>query len=99
MLSFVTMGSETIVVGNVVVLSFVSMATINIAARNVMGGAIASMTKIKSSARIVVVTSCARPHIVLQKKKKCDGHCLFCFVHLFPDKPVARKYKTQRDHS
>ena len=24
-----------------------------------------------------------------------DNHCLRCFIHLFPDKPVARNYKTK----
>jgi hypothetical protein len=28
-------------------------------------------------------------------KKKYDGYCLFCYMNLFPDKPVARNYKTK----
>lgn len=24
-----------------------------------------------------------------------DGYCLFCYIHLFPDKPAARNYKTK----
>ena len=27
--------------------------------------------------------------------KKFDGYCLFCYIHLFPDKPVAFNYKTK----
>jgi hypothetical protein len=27
--------------------------------------------------------------------KKYDGYCLRCYIHLFPDKPVARNYKTK----
>jgi hypothetical protein len=27
--------------------------------------------------------------------EKYDGHCLRCFMHLFPDKPVCRNYKTK----
>jgi ferredoxin-like protein FixX len=27
--------------------------------------------------------------------KKYDGYCLRCFIHLFPDKPVSRNYKTK----
>lgn len=27
--------------------------------------------------------------------KKYDGYCLFCFIHLFPDKPISRNYKTK----
>jgi len=26
---------------------------------------------------------------------KYDGYCLRCYIHLFPDKPVARNYKTK----
>ncbi|AYV75819.1 MAG: hypothetical protein Terrestrivirus3_88 [Terrestrivirus sp.] len=26
---------------------------------------------------------------------KYDGYCIFCYVHLFPDKPVTRNYKTK----
>ena len=28
-------------------------------------------------------------------KEKYDGYCLFCYINLFPDKPVARNYKTK----
>ena len=28
-------------------------------------------------------------------KKKYEGYCLHCFMHLFPDKPVTRNYKTK----
>ena len=28
-------------------------------------------------------------------KKKYEGYCLYCFMHLFPDKKVARNYKTK----
>ena len=27
--------------------------------------------------------------------KKYDGYCLYCFMNLFPDKPVSRNYKTK----
>ena len=27
--------------------------------------------------------------------KKYDGYCLHCYIHMFPDKPVARNYKTK----
>lgn len=26
---------------------------------------------------------------------KYDGYCMFCYMHMFPDKPVARNYKTK----
>ena len=28
-------------------------------------------------------------------QEKYDGYCLFCFMNLFPDKPVSRNYKTK----
>ena len=28
-------------------------------------------------------------------KEKYDGYCLFCYMNLFPDKPVSRNYKTK----
>ncbi len=27
--------------------------------------------------------------------RKCDGYCLRCYIHMFPDKPVVRNYKTK----
>ena len=30
-----------------------------------------------------------------QPTEKYDGYCLFCYIHLFPNKPVARNYKTK----
>jgi nitrite reductase/ring-hydroxylating ferredoxin subunit len=27
--------------------------------------------------------------------EKYDGYCLYCYMHLFPDKPVSRNYKTK----
>ena len=29
------------------------------------------------------------------KNKKYDDYCLFCYVNLFPDKPIVRNYKTK----
>jgi hypothetical protein len=28
-------------------------------------------------------------------RNKYDGYCLHCYIHLFPEKPVARNYKTK----
>ena len=28
-------------------------------------------------------------------REKYDGYCLFCYMNLFPDKPVSRNYKTK----
>jgi hypothetical protein len=32
---------------------------------------------------------------LVYKSKKYDNHCLNCFIHLFPDQPVCRNYKTK----
>ena len=29
------------------------------------------------------------------KNKKYDGYCLYCYINLFPEKPVSRNYKTK----
>ena len=30
-----------------------------------------------------------------QVQEKYDGYCLFCYINMFPDKPVSRNYKTK----
>ena len=30
-----------------------------------------------------------------QVSEKYDGYCLYCYINLFPDKPVSRNYKTK----
>ncbi len=41
---------------------------------------------------------CKTAHCTTIKSKKYKGHCLFCFIHLFLDKPVARNYRTKEAH-
>jgi len=31
----------------------------------------------------------------ISRREKYDGYCLFCYINLFPDKPVSRNYKTK----
>jgi hypothetical protein len=31
----------------------------------------------------------------IPRDKKYDGYCLFCYINLFPDKPISRNYKTK----
>lgn len=38
---------------------------------------------------------CKSPWCETQAIKKYDGHCFTCYVHLFPDRPNARNYKTK----
>jgi hypothetical protein len=30
-----------------------------------------------------------------KRNQKYDGYCMLCYIHLFPDRPVARNYKTK----
>jgi hypothetical protein len=38
---------------------------------------------------------CKTPLCFTSVKDKYDGYCLFCYMNLFPDKPVSRNYKTK----
>lgn len=38
---------------------------------------------------------CKIPLCETYANKKYDGHCFTCYVHLFPDQPNARNYKTK----
>lgn len=45
---------------------------------------------------IIVHKTCNTPLCgVTPSSKKYEGYCLRCFIHTFPDKPVARNYKTK----
>jgi hypothetical protein len=43
----------------------------------------------------VVSKTCLSEWCFTVVQEKYDGYCLFCYMHLFPDKPVARNYKTK----
>ena len=43
----------------------------------------------------VISKKCKSEWCSTQVKEKYDGYCLFCYMHLFPDKPVSRNYKTK----
>ena len=43
----------------------------------------------------VISRKCKSAWCYTQPTKKYDGYCLFCYMNLFPDKPVARNYKTK----
>jgi hypothetical protein len=40
-------------------------------------------------------TEWCETYISTISKNKYEGYCLFCFIHLFPEKPIARNYKTK----
>ena len=39
--------------------------------------------------------TCKSSWCFTQVQEKYDGYCLFCYINLFPDKPVSRNYKTK----
>jgi hypothetical protein len=39
--------------------------------------------------------TCKNDWCSTQVSKKYDGYCLFCYMNMFPDKPVSRNYKTK----
>jgi hypothetical protein len=43
----------------------------------------------------VVHKMCLTEHCEIRGSKKFENYCLFCFIHTFPDKPVAKNYKTK----
>jgi len=43
----------------------------------------------------VIEKKCKTPLCDTQVKEKYEGYCLRCFMYQFPDKPVARNYKTK----
>merc|ERR1712023_141613 len=43
----------------------------------------------------VINKTCKSEWRLTTVRDKYDGYCLFCFMNLFPDKPVSRNYKTK----
>jgi hypothetical protein len=43
----------------------------------------------------VVHKMCLTEHCEIRGSKKFENYCLFCFINTFPDKPVAKNYKTK----
>jgi hypothetical protein len=39
--------------------------------------------------------TCQSEWCYTQVTDKYDGYCVFCYIHLFPDKPISRNYKTK----
>jgi len=39
--------------------------------------------------------TCKSEWCFTQVQEKYNGYCLYCYIHLFPDKPVSRNYKTK----
>jgi hypothetical protein len=43
----------------------------------------------------IVSKTCKTYLCYTRVQEKYDGYCLYCFINLFPDKPVSRNYKTK----
>jgi hypothetical protein len=43
----------------------------------------------------VVSKTCKSEWCSTRTTEKYDGYCLYCYINLFPDKPVTRNYKTK----
>jgi hypothetical protein len=43
----------------------------------------------------VISQTCKNEWCLTQVQEKYDGYCLFCYINMFPDKPVSRNYKTK----
>ena len=43
----------------------------------------------------VISKTCKSDWCKTTVREKYDGYCLFCYMNLFPDKPVTRNYKTK----
>jgi hypothetical protein len=43
----------------------------------------------------VINKTCKNGWCLTQVQEKYDGYCLFCYINMFPDKPVSRNYKTK----
>jgi len=50
----------------------------------------------KQEGMIDVTHPTCKTHLCLTRvTEKYDGYCLFCYMNMFPDKPVSRNYKTK----
>ena len=43
----------------------------------------------------VISQTCKNEWCLTQVQEKYNGYCLFCYINMFPDKPVSRNYKTK----
>ena len=50
----------------------------------------------KEDGMVNVVSKTCKTHLCYTLvSEKYDGYCLFCYINMFPDKPVSRNYKTK----
>ena len=49
----------------------------------------------KSEMINVLIPTCKTSLCLTLANKKYEGYCLYCYINLFPDKPVSRNYKTK----
>lgn len=46
----------------------------------------------------VISKTCKNDWCSTQVTYKNEGYCMFCFINMFPDKPVSRNYKTKEQY-
>jgi hypothetical protein len=61
---------------------------------NKTGGLYCASHKLESMVNVKNKT-CQSEWCFTRVENKYDGYCLFCYINLFPDKPVTRNYKTK----
>jgi hypothetical protein len=50
----------------------------------------------KEDGMVDVKSKMCKTHLCgIRANEKYEGYCLFCYIHMFPDKPVSRNYKTK----
>ena len=50
----------------------------------------------KLTGMVNIISKICKNHLCFtQVSKKYDGYCLYCYINLFPEKPVSRNYKTK----
>jgi hypothetical protein len=55
-------------------------------------------TRHKKEDMINISQKMCKNNCTVSASEKYKGYCLFCFIHLFPDEPVTRNYKTKEKH-
>jgi len=43
----------------------------------------------------VISKTCKTPMCSIRVQEKYNGYCYFCFIHMFPDSPITKNYKTK----
>ena len=58
-------------------------------------GLFCSLHKDSSMINVIEKRICKTPLCCIRVKEKYEGYCMRCFTYMYPDRPVARNYKTK----